>query len=219
MKQYFEIIGRSRLFYGITPQQRERLWGCLAPAEAEYDKNEYLFHQSETTSRLAIVASGAVSIIKEDYWGNRNIISRAEPGDIFAEVYACLPGTPLAVSAVADEKTAVIYIEIEKITASCAEQCEFHSRLILNLLSEISRKSLMLNEKLTHITRRTTREKLLSYLSAMASGSGSSEFQIPFNREQLADYLSVDRSALSAELSRMRREGLLEYRKNAFKLL
>ena len=122
-------------------------------------------------------------------------------------------------AAVASEKTEVLFLRIYRVLTTCSNACEFHARLVRNLLSVLALHNLKMNEKLTHVTQRTLREKLLSYLSSESARAGAASFEIPFNRQQLADYLSADRSALSAELSRMRGEGLIEFEKNSFRLL
>ncbi len=166
-----------------------------------------------------MVISGRVHILKEDFWGNRNIITEALPGDVFAEGYACTQGAELGISAVAAEDSRIIFMEVRRVIITCPSACAFHVRLIRNLLSVLARKNLLMDEKLTHLTQRTTREKLLSYLSSESKRQGSASFEIPYNRQQLADYLSVDRSAMSSELCRMRDEGILTFEKNRFRLV
>ena len=165
-----------------------------------------------------MVLSGSVHIVKEDFWGNRNIVTEIGPGQIFAESYACTPGAALGVSVVAAEAAAVMFMNVRRVLTTCSSACEFHSRLLRNLLSVLAEKNLRFNDKLTHMAQRTTRQKLLSYLSAESMRLGSPEFDITFNRQQLADYLSVDRSAMSGELSKMRDEGLLDFYKSHFRL-
>ena len=157
-------------------------------------------------------------VVQEDYWGNRNIRSRVAPGQVFAEAFACVPGAVMDVSVLTDEPSRVLWLNVGRILHTCPTACSHHSRMIRNLLSDLAANNLRANEKLTHISRRSTREKLLSYLSAEARRQGRADFSVPFNRQQLADYLSVERSAMSAELSRMQREGLLTVDKNSFSL-
>lgn len=217
MYKYTAVLSRCSLFNGMLSGEIERLLVCFAPVEAAYRKNEFILREGDRVTSLAVVLSGAVSILCEDYSGNRTIISRALAGDIFAEAYASVPGAALKVSAVAEQDTEIMFLSVERITHSCHKACELHAGIANRLLSVIAQKSLMLNEKLAHVTRRTIREKVLSYLSAQSRGRV--EFSVPLNREQMADYLAVDRSALSAELARMKQGGIIDYRKNRFKLL
>ena len=140
-------------------------------------------------------------------------------GEVFGESYACLPEEAIPIRAVAAEPAEVLLLEVRRVLTTCPSACAFHARLIRNLLEVLAVKNLTMNEKLIHLTQRTTRDKLLSYLSACSARAGEPEFEIPYNRQQLADYLSVDRSAMSAELSRLRAQGILVCKKNRFRLL
>ena len=162
--------------------------------------------------------SGSALIVQEDIWGNRNILSKAGPGQTFAEVFACAPGAVLNVSVEAESAVTVMFLRVRRVLSVCPSACSHHSRIIRNLLGELAEKNLRLNGKLTHMGQRTTRAKLMSYFSAEAQRRGSYEFDIPFSRQQLADYLGVERSGLSMELGKMRREGLLDFHKSHFLL-
>ena len=156
--------------------------------------------------------------MKEDFWGNRNILARIQPSELFAESYAIAAHQVLGVSVMTDEGAVVLFFHMGEFLAPTAEPDKLSGQILRNLLQVVTQKNLQLNAKLTHLTQRTTREKLLSYLSEESLRQGRSEFDIPFNRQQLADYLCVERSALSAELGKMQRDGLIEFRKNAFSL-
>jgi len=138
---------------------------------------------------------------------------------VFGESYACLPEEAIPIRAVAAESAEVLLLEVRRVLTTCPSACAFHALLIRNLLEVLAVKNLTMNEKLIHLTQRTTRDKLLSYLSVCSARAGEPEFEIPYNRQQLADYLSVDRSAMSAELSRLRAQGMLVCKKNRFRLL
>ena len=155
---------------------------------------------------------------REDIWGNRNILSKTGPGQTFADVFACAPGAVLNVSVEAESTMTVMFLHIRRVLSVCPSACSHHSRFIRNLLGELAEKNLRLNEKLTHMGQRTTRAKLMSYFSAEALRRGVYEFDIPFSRQQLADYLGVERSGLSVELGKMRDEGLLDFHKSHFLL-
>ena len=157
-------------------------------------------------------------VIQEDIWGNRNILSKAGLGQTFAAAYACAIGSRLNVSVIAETPVTVMFLNVKRILNVCPSACSHHSRIIRNLLGELAEKNLRLNEKLTHMGQRTTRSKIMSYLSAEAQRLGKYEFDVPFSRQQLADYLGVERSGLSLELGKMRSEGLLDFRKSHFVL-
>ena len=160
-------------------------------------------HTGDTAEAIGFVLSGNVLTVQEDIWGNRHILSNAGPGQTFAAAFACAPGAVL---------------NVRRILSVCTSACSHHSRIIRNLLGELAGKNLMLGEKVSHMGQRTTRAKIMSYLSAQAQKSGAYEFDIPFSRQQLADYLAVERSGLSVELCKMRDEGLLEFHKSHFVL-
>ena len=219
MNNYFNVIQKSPLFRGIAASELVSVLKCLAAVTAEYEKNAFVLRFGEDVSSIGLVLSGSVHIIKEDFWGNRNIVMKATTGQLFAETYACVQGQTLGVNVVAAEPTTVLFLKVRCIITTCSSSCEFHSRLIRNLLTVVAHNNLMLNNKLSHMAQRSTREKLLSYLSAESLKLASSSFEIPFNRQQLADYLSVDRSAMSNELCKLRDEGVLRFDKNSFELL
>jgi len=218
MTDYLSALKRSALFSGIDDAEAESMLGCLGAREETYGKGEYLLRVGDSPESVGLLLTGGVLVVQEDYWGNRNIRARVAPGQVFAEAFACVPGAVMDVSVLTDEPSRVLWLNVGRILHTCPTACSHHSRMIRNLLSDLAANNLRANEKLTHISRRSTREKLLSYLSAEARRQGRADFSVPFNRQQLADYLSVERSAMSAELSRMQREGLLTVDKNSFSL-
>ena len=201
----------SPLFRDIAPADLASLLDCLDARERAYEKGAWLLRRGEWTDRLGLVLSGTVHILREDFWGSRSIVGLAGPGEIFAESYA-LAGEPLEVSVLAASDARVLFLRVETALTGCGQ-------LTRNLTALLAEKNLTLTRKMRHMARRTIREKLLSYLSAQALRSGGAEFDIPMDRQQLADYLAVDRSAMSAALGKLRDEGVLEFRKNHFRLL
>lgn len=167
---------------------------------------------------LGIVLSGSVLIQKEDFWGNRSILTKVTAGGFFAEAFAALQIKESTVSVLSMEKTTILWIPFAPITNPCQKACEFHRKLIGNMLQLLARKNILLTEKIQHTACRTTKEKLMSYLSAQAMKEKSNAFSIPFNRQELADYLAVDRSAMSKALCDLRDEGVLSFSKNTFVL-
>lgn len=189
---------------------------CLETREERFPKDTFLLRAGDTAESIGLVLSGSVLVVQEDIWGNRNILSKAGPGQTFAAAYACAPGSLLNVSVLAETPVTAMFLNVKRVLNVCPSACEHHSRIIWNLLGELAEKNLRFGEKLTHMGQRTTRAKLMSYFSAEAQRLGTYEFDIPFSRQQLADYLAVERSGLSLELGKMRSEGLLDFHKSHF---
>lgn len=209
----------SPLFRGIPSEELNALLDCMGAARCRYRRGELILRRGDLAQRLGLVLSGAVHIVREDFWGNRTIVGLAESGEVFAESYACLGSEPLEVSALAAVETEVLFLDAGRAVAGCGRGCAAHAQLSRNLLALLAGRNLALTRKMGHMARRTTRDKVLSFLSAQALRAGGPAFDIPLDRQQLADYLAVDRSALSAVLSRLRDEGVLEFHKNHFRLL
>ena len=164
------------------------------------------------------MVAGCVLVIQEDLWGHRNILSKCHAGDFFGEPYAASPGAVLNVSVVADEDCEIILLNVQRLLVSCPTVCDHHQKLIRNLVGVLANKILILNDKITHVGKRTTRDKLLSYLSSVSIRQASLSFDIPFDRQQLADYLCIDRAAMSSEISKLQKEGLIKTNRNHFEL-
>ena len=212
------LLANISLFLGASPQEAEAMLNCLGAAERGYTKGEQIYHSGDYVSDLGMVLSGSVLIQTDDLWGNTTVLDRIGPGQIFAETYACVPGEPLMVDVVAAEGTQVLFLNVERVLRVCSHTCAHHSKLIRNLLLLSAQKNLNLSRKIFYTSSKTIRGRLLSYLSYQARRNGTPSFTIPFNRQQLADYLNVERSALSNELSKMQRDGLLVVEKNHFTL-
>ena len=218
MKDFLSILRSSQLFSGISENELTSMLSCLDTRKEDFPKKAFVLRAGDTVGSIGIVLSGSVLIIQEDIWGNWNILSKAGPGQTFAAVYACAPGSRLNVSVIAETPVTVMFLNVKRILNVCPSACSHHSRVIRNLLSELAEKNLRFNEKLMHMGQRTTRAKIMSYLSAEAQRLGKYEFDISFSRQQLADYLGVERSGLSLELGKMKKDGLLDYHKNHFVL-
>ena len=219
MKEFLPILSRSPLFAAMTPEDVLSMLHCLSATRRACSKGDWLLRAGEVATAFGLVLEGSVHVVQEDFWGNNNILAEIGQCGVFAESYACSPQVPLGVSVIANEATEVLFLDVRRALTTCSASCGFHSRLIRNLVGMLAAKNLHLNEKLQHVTQRTTREKLLSYLSAESQRKGVSNFEIPFNRQQLADFLAVDRSALSSELGKLRDEGVLRFERNHFALL
>ena len=219
MKKYIHVLKRTKLFSGISDENIEAMLSCLSASYKDFKKGEYIFRQGEYIDAICVLLSGSVHIQSDDYWGNRSIVSEVCEGEMFGESYAVHGSTAVLNDAVATQDSIVAFFNVNKLMTVCSSACSFHSAVIQNLLIALTQKNRNLMQKLIHISKRTTREKLISYLSNQAKINNSNSFSISFNRQQLDDFLSVDRSAMSKELCKMRDEGLLVFDKNKFTLL
>lgn len=219
MKKYIPILKRTQLFAGVAEEEIGAMLSCLGAKLGEYKKGEYVFREGEHLHYITVLIEGELHIQRDDYWGNRAIVNRIGAGEMFGEAYIAPESGALLNDVLAVEDSIVIFFDVQRIITVCSSACRFHSMVVQNLFFAISEKNRMLVQKIGHISRRTTREKLISYLSEEAKRQNSAQFTIPFNRQQLADFLSVDRSAMSNELGKMRDEGLLTFEKNQFRLL
>ena len=219
MKKYISILKRTTLFAGVGEDEISSMLGCLQAKLSIYKKGQYVFRQGEHLSSLAVLVEGSLHIQREDYWGNRSIINDIGIGELVGEAYIAPDSGPLPNDVVAVEDSVVIFFDVKRVLTVCSSACRFHSMVVQNLFFAISEKNRKLVQKLGHMEKRSTREKLISYLSEEARRQNSGTFTIPFNRQQLADFLSVDRSAMSNELCKMRDDGLLTFEKSRFTLL
>lgn len=214
---YF-FLSNTNLFHGIREDEIRHMISCLSAREKTYKKNEIIFRAGDTVYEIGLVESGSVNIIVNFYWGSSSIFGHIGRGEIFAENYAAISGKELICDVVAAEDSEILFLNIDKLLTTCQSGCRFHHRLIHNLLRISALKSLSLSSRMMHTAPKSMRDRLLSYLSEQATVNGSTHFTIPFNRQQLADYLGVDRSAMSNELSKMQKDGLISFKKNEFTL-
>ena len=219
MEKSLEILKTCPLFTGVEEGDLGAMLACLGARQMESRKGSTIFHEGDPAIFVGIVLSGAVRVLREDYYENRSIVAHMGPGEVFGESFACAGVQALPVSVAAEEDCRYLLMDCKRITVSCTNACAFHSQMIYNLLRLVAGKNLVFNQKLEITSKRTTREKLMAYLMNQAKLRGSEEFCIPYDRQALADYLEVDRSGLSAEISKLRKEGKLQCEKNRFRLL
>lgn len=219
MKKYIPLLQKTKLFSGLGDEETEKMLRCLNAKQRAFKKGELVLRQGESVKSIMVLAEGKLHIQRDDHWGNRSIISIIGVAEMFGEAYAAPDSGAMLNDVLAVEDSVVLFFDMGRLISVCPEACSFHSAVVRNLLFAISEKNRKLVQKLGYMSERTTREKLIAYLSDEAKRNNSSSFSIPFNRQQLADYLSVDRSALSNELSKMRNDGLLTFCKNRFELL
>lgn len=218
MKKFIDIIKDVRLFHGINQDDLVHMLDCLGATARSYKKDDFIWLTGDRISMVGVVLHGQVSVLKEDIHGNRRILATVKPKDVFGEALAFsrIKDSPVTVQALTD--TTVLFVNFRRIYSICSNACAFHSRLIQNMLMLIAEKNLVLSEKIDIIGMRTTRQKIAAYLLNQRDTQGKATIHIPYDRSELADYLNVNRSALSRELGKMRDEGLVSFHKNTFTL-
>ena len=210
------FLANTQLFRGISESEIEELLLCLGAHERSFQKGDTIFRAGSPVDEFGLVLSGSVNIVVNLYWGNSIIFGHMGKGEVFAENYAAVPGKELLCDVVACEDTQVLFLKMQSVMTTCRMGCAYHNRIIQNMLRISAQNNLNMSSRMMHTASKSLRERLLSYLSEQALERGSAHFTIPFNRQQLADYLAVNRSAMSNELSKMQEEGLITYRKNEF---
>lgn len=219
MKKHLETIKKCPLFDEIADDHLLKMLTCLGARVIAFDKKYTILLEGSAADHIGIVLSGAVQVVQVDYDGNRSILSELGPSELFAEAFACAQVRAIPVSVIASEACEVMLIDCKHILHTCSNSCGFHQQLIYNLMKDLATKTLQFHQRIEVTSKRSTREKLLTYLTIRAKQTGSRRFEIPFDRQELADYLEVDRSGLSAEIGKLRREGILESHKRHFELL
>lgn len=210
------FLANTQLFRGISESEIEELLLCLGAHERSFQKGDTIFRAGSPVDEFGLVLSGSVNIVVNLYWGNSIIFGHVGKGEVFAENYAAVPGKEPVCDVVACEDTHVLFLKMQSVMTTCRKGCAYHNRIIQNMLRISAQKNLNISSRMMHTASKSLRERLLSYLSEQALEHGSAQFTIPFNRQQLADYLAVNRSAMSNELSKMQEEGLITFRKNEF---
>ncbi len=212
----FSHISVPPFFKGLSVENLVKLSSCLKMRCRKYKKGEAIMLRGSVARQFGIVLNGKVEIQSVDVWGNKSILSIVEQGELFAETYSCLDEQPLLVDVIAEEDCQILFISTERLLNPCDKPCGNHMLLIKRLLIICAAKNIALSNRMFDTSSKTIRGRLDSYFSRMVTLQGSNDITIPFDRQQLADYLGVDRSALSKELSKMKSEGLLDYKKNRF---
>lgn len=219
MQKYLPILRSCPFFNGMRDEEILSILHCVQASTVARPRGAYILRAGDTTEVMGLVLSGSVLILQEDLWGHRNILSKCTAGDFFGEPYAATSGAVLNVNAVAEDDCELLFLNVKRLLTSCPTACDHHQKLIRNLVSVLANRLLVFNDKITHVSKRSTREKLLSYLSSESVRQASLSFDIPFDRQQLADYLCVDRAAMSVELSKLQKEGILKTKRRHFELI
>ena len=213
MKKYLEIIKKCPLFQEIEEENLGALLKCLGAKVISCDKKEMILDEGVPAANIGIMLSGTAQIVQNDYYGNRHIISGVEPSEMFAEAFACAGVPIMPVSVVANQECEYILIDSNRVMKTCSQACGFHRQMIYNLMKNMAAKNVFYHQKMEITSQRTTREKLLAFLTYQAKKAGSSSFDIEFDRQELADYLQVDRTGLSAEIGKLKKEGMIKNNK------
>ncbi|MBQ7859865.1 MAG: Crp/Fnr family transcriptional regulator [Faecalibacterium sp.] len=219
MEQFFPVLQRCALFQQVDTGDLPALLHCLGAKVILFEKKYTILAEGNPAKYIGVLLSGSAQIVQIDYYGNRTILSHISPGQILGEAFACAGLAALPVMVIAAENSEVMLLEYQRLVRPCSSACGFHQQLIFNLMQALAVKNILFHQKAEVTAKRTTREKLMTFLLQQAKQAGSNSFQIPFDRQELADYLEVERSGLSAEISKLRREGVLESRKKQFTLL
>ena len=219
MKEYIELLKGTQLFCGVSDAEILAMLNCLQARSRKFKKGDYVFREGEHIDNITVLVEGKLLVQQDDFWGNRSIVNVIRIGEMFGEAYVAPESGAILNDVVAEENSIVIFFDVRRILTVCSTACRFHSMVVQNLFFAISEKNRKLVQKIGHMSKRSTRAKLLSYLSGEAKRHNNRHFTIPFNRQQLADFLCVDRSAMSNELCKMRDEGLVEFDRNEFTLL
>ncbi len=219
MEKYFSLLLKSPLFAGIDGVGLGNLMSCLSARSQQYAKGEPVFLEGDPAGNVGFVLEGTVQIVQDDFYGKRNLLMLAQTGEPFGEVFACAGVEQLPVSGYALSDCRVLWLACKRTLTVCTNACGFHNTLVQNLLQLVSQKSLQLSQKIRFMSEKTTQDKLMAYLLDQAKEAGAAEFTIPLDRQGLADFLGVERSAMSAELSKLRAKGVLETEGSRFRLL
>ena len=210
MEKYFGILSQSSLFAGIEQSELNAVIGCLNGKTVKVSKGNPVFLEGDPARYLGVVLLGTIQVIREDYYGNRSVMAVLQPGELFAEVFSCAGLATMPVSVIAVTDSEVLLLDCRRVFTSCSNACHFHGLLMKNLLQEMAQKNLILTRKIRYMSQKTTKEKLMAYLLDQAKQQGRKEFVIPHNRQSLADYLGVERSAMSAEISKLKKSGQID---------
>lgn len=219
MKKYFHVLQKCPLFEGIREDDLERMLICLGAKVETFDKKYTIFAEGTQIHHIGILLSGSAQVIQIDYFGNRSLLSEISPAEPFSEAFACAETPAIPVTVIANEPSEVMLIDSRHILHTCSNHCGFHQQLIYNLMKDLAFKVILFHQRIEITSKRSTREKLMAYLMSEARKANSNRFEVPFDRQELADYLEVDRSGLSAEISKLKREGIIDNQKNHFVLL
>lgn len=219
MKKYIPALKKCGLFEEIEEENLTAMLDCLGAKVFSVKKDMTIFREGTPAKYIGLILSGTVQMVQDDFYGNRSIVTSIGENGLFGESFACAGISSLPVSFIASKDCEIMLIDCKRITNTCCNACSFHKQVIFNLLHLVARKNLDFHQKIEITSKRSTKEKLMTYLLSVAKQTGSSSFTIPYDRQALADYLGVERSAMSAEIGKLRKEGIIECQKSHFTIL
>ncbi|WP_163469474.1 Crp/Fnr family transcriptional regulator [Fusobacterium sp. IOR10] len=219
MEEVLIVLEKTELFKNLTIDEIKKSLKDLNAKKKSFKKNNLIYELGKPIDKIGLVISGNAHVIKEDFWGNRTILTQLKKGNIFGEVMSFQKNKNPNINVEVSKKSEILFLDFKKIFDSDEVLESYNKKLVLNMFSIVTKKSVLLTEKIEHITKKSIREKVFSYLSAYSFKCENDSFKIPFNRQELADYLSVERTALSRELSKMQEENLISFKNNEFKLI
>lgn len=219
LESVIQQVKDMSLFRSMSTQDISSALACVGAYTRRYLKSEYIITNEATVKNIGLIMSGAVQMVQEDMWGNKSVLVTLKCNEIFGESFACGGSLMSTVSFVAVKDMEVMFLPFARVIRSCQNACGHHQKLIENMVTLIAEKNVMLMEKLDILSKKTLREKLLEYLSVQAGDDHKRTITIPLGRVQLAEYLCVDRSALTRELNNMKSEGIIDFDKNTFRIL
>lgn len=219
MEEILIVLEKTELFKNLTIDEIKKSLKDLNAKKQHFKKNNLIYELGKPIDKIGLVISGNAHVIKEDFWGNRTILTQLKKGNIFGEVMSFQKNKNPNINVEVSKKSEILFLDFKKIFDSDEVLESYNKKLVLNMFSIVTKKSVLLTEKIEHITKKSIREKVFSYLSACSFKCENDSFKIPFNRQELADYLSVERTALSRELGKMQEENLISFKNNEFKLI
>lgn len=210
MEKFFETLSKCPLFDGIEQSDLNSMIACLDGKTIDISKGIPVFLEGTSARFVGVVLAGTVQVIREDYYGNRSVMTSLQPGELFGEAFSLAGLNAMPVSVIAVKDSTVLLLDCRRILTTCSNSCHFHTLLLRNLLQEMAQKNLALSQKIRYMSQKTTREKIMAFLLDQAKQQKSHEFVIPYDRQALADYLGVERSAMSAEISKLKKSGEID---------
>lgn len=210
MEKFFETLSKCPLFDGIEQSDFNSMIACLDGKTIDISKGIPVFLEGTSARFVGVVLAGTVQVIREDYYGNRSVMTSLQPGELFGEAFSLAGLNAMPVSVIAVKDSTVLLLDCRRILTTCSNSCHFHTLLLRNLLQEMAQKNLALSQKIRYMSQKTTREKIMAFLLDQAKQQKSHEFVIPYDRQALADYLGVERSAMSAEISKLKKSGEID---------
>ena len=213
-----EFLKKLPIFFNLKDEEIISVLKFFKYYEESFKKNDFIFEIEKKIDKIGIIIFGEINIIKEDFWGNRNILNKFREGEIFGEVFA-LSKDSSNIMAEASQDCKILFLDLKDFSIENKENSKEITKFLSNIFKISLKKNILFTEKLEHISKKSIREKIISYLSTEAQKNKTNSFLIKFDRQELADYLFVERSALSRELSSMKKDRLIDYKKNHFTLI